>query len=198
MSGKIGPFRYMSPEAGSNMPYNNKADVYSFGECEKSVMCCVVKVRLRWTLPSVFAFLTILPLFAWLFFCWFRHKGQILWTIVAHRKPFEGMNFRNLSPRAYGRERNDHHLTKSGLKICASVCRTAGGASIIRKGCFFIRLCLLPIELNSLKSRSFLGVTCSVAFRNANMQDRPNFDEIVSTLDVMIRKQRGYERSYTI
>jgi len=69
------------------------------------------------------------------------------------------------------------------------------------RAAFLFVLCpekILRIEFNFLKSRSFLDVACSVAFRSANMQDRPNFDEIVSTVDSMIRKQGGYGRSYTV
>jgi len=32
MSAKTGSYRYMSPEVALSMPYNHKADVYSFGK----------------------------------------------------------------------------------------------------------------------------------------------------------------------
>jgi len=52
MTGKTGSARYMAPEVGLSMPYNTKADVYSF--------------------------------------------SMILYTMVAHRKPFGAMEMETL------------------------------------------------------------------------------------------------------
>jgi len=38
MSGKTGSYRYMSPEVARELPYNHKADVYSFGKCYHQVV----------------------------------------------------------------------------------------------------------------------------------------------------------------
>jgi serine/threonine protein kinase len=51
MSGETGSLRYMSPEVADSLPYNHKADVYSFGMSHLKRYCiirvCVLSDRLR-------------------------------------------------------------------------------------------------------------------------------------------------------
>ena len=42
MSGETGSLRYMAPEVADSLPYNHKADVYSFGTCH--VCVCIKNV----------------------------------------------------------------------------------------------------------------------------------------------------------